>query len=86
LQSDSFAAIPSLTLAPLTSELVDAPLLRLNVDPTPANGLKKPSQVMIDKVMTVPRSRVGTVLGDADKALVSAVGRALIRFLELDQD
>lgn len=86
LQSDAFAAIPSITLAPLTSDLIDAPLLRLTVEPTPANGLRAASQVMIDKVMTVPRGRVGDVIGQADAELLKGVRSALIDFLELAQD
>lgn len=86
LQSDAFAAVPSITLAPLTSELLDAPLLRLTVPPTPDNGLRTLSQVMIDKVMTVPKRRVGDVIGRLEANLLSAVSRALIRFLELDRD
>lgn len=86
LQSDAFSVIPSVTLAPLTTELLDAPLLRLSVSPTPENGLRTHSQVMIDKVMTVPKNRVGNVIGQLDADLSKSVGRALIRFLDLDRD
>jgi mRNA interferase MazF len=86
IQSDLFAAIPSVTLLPLTSDLIEAPVLRLLFEPTPANGLRQRSHVMIDKALTVPRSRVGAVIGQAEPAQMRAVRDALIRFLDLDQD
>lgn len=50
IQSDLFDGHPSVTILPITSELVEAPLFRLSVDPTPGNGLRKRSQVMVDKI------------------------------------
>ena len=49
IQSNLFAEHPSVTFLPLTSELVDAPLIRIRVEPSAKNGLQKPSQIMIDK-------------------------------------
>jgi mRNA interferase MazF len=48
------------------------------------NGLRAPSQVMIDKAVSVPRTRVGTVIGHLDDALMLTVSRALSSFLGLD--
>jgi mRNA interferase MazF len=48
----------SVTVVPVTSTLVDAPLFRLTVEPSPGNGLRSPSQLMVDKVTTVSRARV----------------------------
>ncbi len=86
VQSDAFAAIPSVTVLPLTSQLQDAPLLRLTVQPTSANGLRTASQVMIDKAITVPRARVGAVIGQAGADDMRAVGLALTRFFDLPMD
>ncbi len=58
-QADSDSVI----LALMTGTLRDAPLLRLTVDPTSANGLQKPSQVMVDKLVTVRREKVGNTIG-----------------------
>ncbi len=58
-QADSDSVI----LALMTGTLRDAPLLRLTVDPTSANGLRKPSQVMVDKLVTVRREKVGNTIG-----------------------
>jgi mRNA interferase MazF len=62
--------------------LVEAPLFRLTVDPTPKNGLRKPSQIMVDKIMTVRRDKVGESFGQMDDATMLAVNRALVLFLD----
>lgn len=83
VQDDAFAALLSVTVLRLTSELHDAPLLRVTVQPTPENGLRTVSQVMIDKAVTVPRERIGSVIGRLDSAGLQAVSRALMGFLGL---
>jgi mRNA interferase MazF len=45
------------------SVLVNAPLYRLTIEPSDANGLKAPSQVMIDKIVAIPRKKCGRVIG-----------------------
>lgn len=62
-------AHPSLRLCPLTSTLVEAPMVRVPVPPSPRNGLKKPSQSMVDKLFTVPLAALGAVVGQLDLAL-----------------
>ena len=54
VQSDWLTATDSVLVALLTSELVNAPLYRLTIEPSDANGLKAPSQVMIDKIVAIP--------------------------------
>lgn len=61
----------SVILALVTSHLREAPLLRLTIEPTPTNGLQRPSQVMVDKLFTVPTAKVGPVIGRlSDQELV----------------
>ena len=81
VQADPFDALDTVTVLPVTSTLVEAPLLRVTVQPDARNGLAKPSQVMIDKVMTVRRDRTGPVFGSAGDELMLAVSRALTVFL-----
>jgi Growth inhibitor len=81
IQSDLFATHPSLTLLPVTSELVAAPLLRVTVEPNERNGLQKVSQIMVDKPHTVPRGKVGEPFGRLDETDLLAVNRALALFL-----
>lgn len=76
-------AHPSVTLCPLTSTLADAPLVRLPVQPTARNGLKKPSQLMVDKLFTVPLSSLGKVVGQLEPQLLIELDLALRGWLEL---
>ena len=81
IQSDLFDEHPSVTLLPVTSELRATPLFRVAVDPSPDNGLHVPSQVMVDKAQSVPRDKVGAVIGHLDAETLLAVNRALAVFL-----
>ena len=63
IQSDSLDAADSVLVALLTSAIADAPLYRLTLEPTPDNGLKAVSQVMVDKVLAYPRAKCGPVIG-----------------------
>ena len=64
----------------ISSTLVDAPLVRLAVEPSAENGLRRPSQVMIDKAMTVRRDRVGAPFGRLEADTMVAVNRSLALF------
>jgi mRNA interferase MazF len=76
-------AHPSVTLCPLTSTLVEAPLVRIAVAPTPRNGLRKPSQLMVDKLFTVPIEAVGAVVGQLEPQALNELDLALRGWLEL---
>lgn len=81
IQSDLFDMHPSVTILPVTSELRDAPLFRIAVNPEESNGLSRPSQVMVDKPQSVAREKVGEVFGRLDDGAMLAVNRALAVFL-----
>lgn len=81
IQSDQFSEHTSVTLLPVTSTLVAAPLLRVTVHPTPESGLQKPSQVMVDKAMTVKRDKVGPAFGRIDADVLVEIERCLAVFL-----
>lgn len=81
IQDDHFDATGSITLCVFTSDPTDAPLLRLLVEPTANNGLKSPSRLMVDKITTVSKARLGQRIGLlADEDLVR-LNRAMIVFL-----
>ena len=85
VQSDLFnAGHASLTLCPITGTLRDAPLFRLNVTPSPHNGLKKRSQIAIDKMASVKVERVQKVIGRLNADEIRAVDRALKLWLALE--
>ena len=81
IQSDQFHQSATRAVLLLTGTLVDAPLIRLTLDPTPENGLVKPSQIMIDKPMTVPLTKIGPAFGQVNDGTLLAVNRALAVFL-----
>ena len=83
IQSDLFDEHPSVTILPVTGELRDVPLFRPTVTPTPANGLQKPSQIMVDKVHTIAREKVGEVFGRLGDETMVAVNRALLLWVGL---
>jgi mRNA interferase MazF len=83
VQDNRFDATDSITVCGFTSNEADAPLFRLLVAPSDGNGLRDPSRLMVDKVMTVRRKRLGKRLGRLDDEDVLRVNRALLVFLGL---
>ena len=76
-------AHPRVTLCPLTSTLVEAPLVRIPVNPSDSNGLHKPSQLMADKMFTVPTAAIGAVMGILESGTLAEFDLALRSWLEL---
>jgi mRNA interferase MazF len=68
IQSDWLTATDSALVALLTSALVEAPLYRLTIEPSQLNGLKAPSQAMIDKIVAIPRKKCGSVIGHLNES------------------
>lgn len=83
IRADWFSAHTSVTVLPVTSVLIDAPLLRVAIEPSADNGLQKPSQVMVDKAMTVQRDKLGPAFGRIDADTLLEVERCLAVFLGL---
>ena len=81
LQDDAFDATASMTICPFTTHAIDAPLMRLPIGPSEQNGLRAPSQLMVDKITTVPRARLGQRLGRLDDADMARLNRAAVVFL-----
>jgi mRNA interferase MazF len=78
IQADVFNDIhSSITVAPLTSTIINAPLFRITLDPSRQNGLSRVSQIMVDKVLTLPREKIGKRVGQLGDTLVIRVARAL---------
>jgi mRNA interferase MazF len=81
IQADQFEELRTVTILPVTSTLIEAPLFRITVQPSGDNGLQKASQVMADKAMTVKRDKVGSVVGRIEADALVAVERSLAVFL-----
>lgn len=83
VQDDNFPSTASITICAFTSDETDAPLFRLAVTPNAGNGLRAPSRLMVDKITTVPKSKIGRQLGRLDDEDILRLNRALLVFLGL---
>ena len=81
LQDDRFDMTESITVCALTTDPTDAPLFRLPVEPSAANGLRAVCRLMVDKITTVPKAKIGMRVGRlADEDMVR-LNRAVLVFL-----
>ena len=83
VQEDRFEATNSITLCVFTTDPTEAPLLRMLIEPTDRNGLANASRLMIDKITTVPKARLGKRIGKLSKEDIVRLNRALTVFLGL---
>jgi mRNA interferase MazF len=83
VQDDNFDRTDSVTICGFTSSAVDAPLIRILVEPSERNGLRLPSRLMVDKLITVPKSKVGERIGQLDIEDLVRLNQAMIVFLGL---
>lgn len=83
VQDDRFDSTASVTVCPLTTNPVEAPLVRIAVEPTDTTGIEKPSRIMVDKVTTMPRVNMRDRLGELTDADLVRLDRALLVFLGL---
>jgi mRNA interferase MazF len=83
VQDDSFDGTDSLTICAFTTVSTDAPLFRLVINPSSLNGLKETSRLMVDKITTVPKTKIGHKIGRlADEDMVR-LNQAVLIFLGL---
>lgn len=83
LQDDRFEATSSVTVCPFTTDPTEAPLFRLVVQPSDGNGLRAPSRLMVDKMTTVPKSKIGSQVGRLSDEDLIRLNRAVLVFLGL---
>lgn len=83
VQDDSFDATSSITICAFTTDETDAPLFRLAVMPNERNGLRAPCRLMVDKITTVPKSKIGTRIGRLNDEDVVGLNQAVLVFLGL---
>jgi mRNA interferase MazF len=83
IQDDAFDATASVTLCAFTTDPVDAPLMRLAIEPSERNGLRESSRLTVDKITTVPKTKLGYRLGALDDEDVVRLNRAIMVFLGL---
>ena len=84
VQSDAFADLPNVLVCPVTTDIrEDVDLTRITIQPTVDNGLRARSQVLVDKVTSVNRQKIGRVIGEIDTAGFAEVQLALRRIFDL---
>lgn len=83
VQDDHFDATASVTICAFTSDPTEADLFRVAVEPSDQNGLREPSRLMVDKITTVPRSKLGSRAGQLDDDDMLRLNRAMLVFLGL---
>jgi mRNA interferase MazF len=83
LQDDRFDATNSITICPFTTDPTDAPLFRVRLEPNQSNGLRTPCRLMVDKITTVPKTKVRSHVGRLDDEGVVRLNRAVLVFLGL---
>lgn len=83
IQDDSFGGTASITLCPFTTDTTEAPLIRLPVEPNGRNGLDLPSRIMVDKITTASKQKIGERIGELDGEDVARLDRAMAMFLGL---
>ena len=83
LQDDRFDVTASITICAFTTDPTDAPLFRLPVVPNERNGLRTPCRLMVDKITTVPKTKIGARVGRLDDEDVVRINRAILVFLGL---
>jgi mRNA interferase MazF len=83
LQDDAFDATDSITICAFTTDATEAPLFRLNVEPNERNGLRAACRLMADKITTVPKAKVGKLIGRLDDEDILRLNRSVLVFLGL---
>ena len=83
VQDDSFDGTDSITICAFTTDETDAPLFRLPVEPNERNGLRIECRMMVDKITTVPKSKVGARVGRLDDEDILRLNQAVLVFLGL---
>lgn len=79
LQDDRFDT-DSVTVCPFTTGPTDAPLFRVEIEPGPENGLRQACRLMVDKITTVHRSRLGDRVGELSDSDIVRLNRAVVVF------
>ncbi|SJZ31962.1 mRNA interferase MazF [Enhydrobacter aerosaccus] len=83
VQDDAFDATASITICAFTTDPTEAPLFRLLIEANERNGLRSPSRLMVDKITTVSKSKVGERIGRLDDEDVVRLNQAVMVFLGL---
>ena len=76
IQSDELDGTDSVLLCLMTTTERDTPFFRIRVL-QPSTGLRQPSFIMVDKIVTVRRDKCGGAIGRLDQPTMLALNRTL---------
>ena len=83
VQDDRFNATASVTVCAFTTDPTDAPLIRLHIEANEVTGIRESSRLMVDKITTISRSKLGERIGQLSDDDMIRLSRALVVFLGL---
>jgi mRNA interferase MazF len=83
LQDDDFDATQSITICVFTTDPTEAPLFRIPIEPNDRNGLRAPSRLMVDKITTVAKAKLGSKIGRLEDEDILRMNQAILVFLGL---
>ena len=82
VQSDLFNTDhATVSVLPITGAIIGAPVFRITLEPSTANGLRQVSQIMVDKIVSMKREKIGEAFGRLDDETMLRVNRALAVWL-----
>jgi mRNA interferase MazF len=83
IRNEHFEALESVTICGFTSDPTDLPLFRVLIEPSKLNGLQFPSRIMVDKILTMRKNRLGYRIGRLENKDVGRLDQAIATFLGL---
>jgi mRNA interferase MazF len=83
VQNENFEALDSVTICGFTSDPTDLPLFRILIEPSKTNGLETTSRIMVDKILTIRKTKLGYRVGRLADRDIARLNRAIATFLGL---
>ncbi|MCR4340963.1 MAG: type II toxin-antitoxin system PemK/MazF family toxin [Gemmatimonadaceae bacterium] len=83
VQDDHFDATSSMTICVFTTDMTEAPLFRILIEPNDRNGLRVHSSLMADKITSIPKAKFGSRIGRLDDDDMLRLNQAMLVFLGL---
>jgi mRNA interferase MazF len=83
IQSEHFEVLHSATICGFTSDPAELPFFRVRIEPSKLNGLQFPSHIMVDKIVTIRKNRLGDRIGRLETKDLARLDQAVATFLGL---
>ena len=83
LQNDIYDDLSTISVCLLTTRHGEGPPIRIPLEPSARNGLESPSRLMVDRILTVRKSRLGIKVGELEDEQMERLSDAVTIFLDL---